>query len=106
MSLPWWLSGKEFTCNVGDVGSIPGLGGSLEKGTASSGAFQMVLVIKNLPANARDARDGGSTPGLGSSPGEGSCSPLQYSCLGSPMDRGSWWATAHGVAKSQTQLSD
>ena len=31
---------------------------------------------------------------------------LQYSCLGSPMDRGVWWATVHGVAKSQTQLSD
>ena len=37
--------------------------------------------------------------------GEGNGSPLQYSCLGNPMDRGAWWATVHGVAKSQTQLS-
>ena len=38
--------------------------------------------------------------------GEGNGTPLQYSCLGNPMDRGAWWATVHGVAKSQTQLSD
>ena len=38
--------------------------------------------------------------------GEGNGNPLQYSCLKNPMDRGTWWATAHGVAKSQTQLSD
>ena len=37
--------------------------------------------------------------------GEGNGNPLQYSCLGNPMDRGAWWATVHGVAKSQTQLS-
>ena len=39
------------------------------------------------------------------SPGEGNGSPLQYSCLGNPMDRGAWWATVHRVAKSRTQLS-
>ena len=38
--------------------------------------------------------------------GEGNGNPLRYSCLGNPMDRGTWWATVHGVAKSQTQLSD
>ena len=38
------------------------------------------------------------------SPGERNGNPLQYSCLGSPMDRGAWWATVHGVAKSQTRL--
>ena len=42
----------------------------------------------------------------GRSPGEGNGYPLQYSCLENPMDRGAWWATVHGVAKSQTQLSD
>ena len=47
-----------------------------------------------------------SIPGLGRSPEEGNGNPLQYSCLGNPMDRGDWWATVHGVAKSQTQLSD
>ena len=41
----------------------------------------------------------GSIPGPGRSPGEGNGHPLQYSCLGNPMDRGAWWATVHGVAK-------
>ena len=59
-------------------------------------------VIKNLLASAGDA---GLTPGLGKSPGEGNMNPLQYSCLGNPMDRGAWWATVHGVRKSRTQLS-
>ena len=40
-----------------------------------------------------------------SCPGEGNGNPLQYSCLGNPMDGGAWWATVHGVAKSQTRLS-
>ena len=43
---------------------------------------------------------------LGYSTGEGSGTPLQYSCLENPMDGGAWWATVHGVAKSQTQQSD
>ena len=47
----------------------------------------------------------GSIPGSGRSPGGGSGNPLQYSCLENPMDRGPWWATVHGVAKSWTQLS-
>ena len=60
-------------------------------------------LVKNLPANAGDM---GSIPGSGRSPGEGNDSPLQYSCLGNPMDRGAWWATVHGVAKSWTQLNN
>ena len=40
------------------------------------------------------------------SPGEGNGDPLQYSCLENPKDRGTWWATVHGVAKSRTRLSD
>ena len=60
------------------------------------------LVVKNSPANAGDARDVGSIPGSGRYPGEGNGNPLQYSCLGNPMDRGAWWATVHVVAKSQT----
>ena len=62
--------------------------------------------VKNLPANAGDPEITGLISGLGRSPGEGNGSPLQYSCLGNPMDRGAWWATVHGVAKSQTQLSN
>ena len=50
--------------------------------------------------------DPGLIPGSGRSPGEGNGNPLQYSCLENSMDRGTWWATVHGVAKSWTQLSD
>ena len=49
---------------------------------------------------------GGSIPGWGRSPGKGNDNPLQYSCLENPMDRGAWWDTVHGVAKSQVRLSD
>ena len=56
-------------------------------------------MVKNPPANAGDARDVGSIAGLGSSPGEGNGNPLQYSCLGNPMDRGAWRATVHRVAR-------
>ena len=52
----------------------------------------MVLVIKNLPVNARDLRGVGSIPGSGRSPGRGHGKPLQYSCLKNPMDKGAWWA--------------
>ena len=64
----------------------------------------MALVENNPPASAGNARDAGSIPGLGRSPGEGNDNPLQYSCLKNPMNRGAWWATVHGVTKSQTQL--
>ena len=57
-------------------------------------------------ASACSAGDPGSTPGSGRSPGEGNSNPLQYSRLKNSMDRGAWWATAHGVAKSRTRLSD
>ena len=49
--------------------------------------------------SACNAGDSGSIPGSGRSPGEGSGNPLQYSCLGNPMDRGAWHATVHGVEK-------
>ena len=68
-------------------------------------ASQVVLVVKNLPANAGDARDMGLIPGSGRSPGEGNGNPCLYSCLGNSMDRGAWRATVHGVAKSWTRLS-
>ena len=67
MGFPGRSDSKEFTCNAGDLGSVPG---------------------------------------LGRAPGEGNGNPLQYSCLENPMKRGAWWATHHGVAKSQTQLND
>ena len=55
--------------------------------------------------NAGDTGDLGSIPGLGRTPGEGNDTPLQYSCLENPMDRGACWVMVHGVAKSQTRLS-
>ena len=54
-------------------------------------------VVKSLPINTGNA---GLIHGLGRSPGGGNCNPLQYSCLGNLMDRGSWRATVHGVTKS------
>ena len=59
-----------------------------------SRGFTGGAVVKNLPANGGDARDWGNG------------NPLQYSWLESPMDRGAWWATVHGVSKSLTQLSN
>ena len=53
-----------------------------------------------------NAGDSGSIPGSGRSPGEGNGYPFQYSCLENSLDRGAWWATVLGVAKSWTQLSD
>ena len=55
---------------------------------------------KESTCNAEDTGDSGSVPGSGRSPGEENGNPLQYSCLENSMDRGAWWATVHGVAKS------
>ena len=67
---------------------------------------QVAQVVKNPPANPGDAGEVASVSRLGRSPGEGNGNPLHYSHLGNPMDRGAWWATLHGVARSQTWLSD
>ena len=68
--LPWWISGKDSACSVGDAGGVS-------------------LI-----------------PGLGRFPEEGNGNPLQYSCLGNPVDSGTWRAVVHGIAESQTRLSD
>ena len=60
-------------------------------------------MVKNLLANAGGA---GSIPGSGRSPGVGNGNPLLYSFLGNSMDRGAWRAVVHGVAKSQTPVSE
>ena len=65
------------------------------------GGFTGGSVVKNLPAHAEDA---GPIPGSGRSPGEGKGNPLQYSCLENSLDRGTWRATVHRVAKSRTRL--
>ena len=59
---------------------------------------------KEPPVNAGDAGDTGSTPGSGRSPGKVKGNPLQYSCLGKPMDRGAWRATVHRITESQLSM--
>ena len=66
------------------------------------GAFQVVLVVKNPPANVGDVTDSGSIPGSGRSSGEGHGNSLQYSCLENPMDRGAWQPMVHRVTESDT----
>ena len=66
-----------------------------------NGASEVMLVVKNPPANAGDTRDVSSIHGSGRSLGEGHGNPLQYSCLKNPMDRGAW---SHGVKKNRTLL--
>ena len=70
-----------------------------------SESFLGGAVVKNLPANAGDARDKGSISGLKRYPGEGNGNPCQYSCLENPMDSGAWQSTVHGIAESRTRLS-
>ena len=72
------------------------------------GCFTIILgfpsgsAVKNLPVKEGEAGDVGSIPESGRPPGGGQGSPLQYSCLENPVDRGDWQAIAHGVTKSQT----
>ena len=62
----------------------------------------MALVVNNPSVNAGDIKDAGLISGLGRSPGGGNGTPLQYSCLENPMDRGAWWAAVHKAAESET----
>ena len=65
--------------------------------------FPSGSAVKNLPAMARAAAGAeGLTPGSEKSPEVGNGNPLQYSCLGNPMDRGAWWSTVHGVTELDT----
>ena len=74
--------------------------------------FMTCLTEQELPSwlsskeSSCNAGDAGSILGMGRCPGGGNSNPLQYSCLGNPKDRGAWWATVHGVAKSWKQLSN
>jgi len=67
--------------------------------------FSDDLVDKKSACNVGATGDSSSIPGSGRSLGGGNGNPLQYSCLGNPMDREAWWVTFHGVTKSQTRLS-
>ena len=95
LGLGWQLSGLQpigRSHREADWGSAP-----------VRSSFNLCSEVKESAWNAGDP---GSIPGLGRSPGEGNGNPLQYSCLENPMERGAWWATVHGVAKSWTRLSD
>ena len=73
--------------------SVPATGMKIKYMYPYIGASQLVLGVKNLPANTGAARDTVSTPGSGRSPAERNGNPLQYFCLENSMDRGGWWAT-------------
>ena len=71
--------------------------GRFRQSSMEDRASQVSLMVKNTPAKAYV----GSVPGLKRSPGEGNGNPLPCSRLDNPMDRGSWWTTVYGAAKSQ-----
>ena len=73
----------------------------LDIGKALDGTYQVVLVVRNLPANVGNVRGQGSFPELGRSSGGGHGNPHRHSCLETAMDRGAWQATVYIVAKSQ-----
>ena len=73
--------------------------------TTLTGASQVALVVKNLPAYVGDARFASLIPGSKRSPGKGNGNPFRYSCLENPMDREAEWTTVHGVMKSWTWLT-
>ena len=89
-----------YACD-GNSSSTYICGVSVDKMQRGSG-FPGGSVGKESTCNAGDAGDMGLLPGSGRSPGGGHGNPLQYSCLENPIDRGAWWATVHGVLKSQT----
>ena len=87
--------------------------GWLEAGFNSGGTFPLwhdvlwsFLGSLDSKESACNVEAAGLVPGSGRSPGEGYGTPLQYSCLDNSRDRGAWWATVHGVAKSWTRMSD
>ena len=101
----------------GNINSDQDMGKVLQTGSSfqSKGKYSIVYLVSGFPntsvgkesaCNAVDTGDGSSIPGSGRCPAEGNGNPLQYSCLENPMDRGAWWATVHGVTKSQTRLSN
>ena len=102
--LAWRIPG------TGEPGGLPSMGShrvghdQSDLAAAAGPSHWVALVVKNLPVNAGDVRDAGLIPGLGRFPGEGNGYPLQYSCLENPMDRGTWQAVVHSVAKSWIRL--
>ena len=108
----WWL--RLSTSNVGGLDSIPSGGTKIPHSCCTMGTKNKQKTLPRLFLGFPDDSDGkGSAcnmgdlsliPGWGRFRGEGNGYPFQYSCLENPMDRGAWWPTVHGVAKSQMQL--
>ena len=111
-----WLNGRKFEWTVGVGDGQGGLAccdswGRKELDTTEGlnwtelKGFPGGSVWKNPPANTGNVGDSGWIPGSGRSLGEGNGNPLQYSCLGNPINRGTWRATIPAVTKSETELS-
>ena len=113
LGFPGGSAGKESVCNVGEQGSIPGLGRSAGEGNGYPLQYSGLELhhLEGIPGGSDDkkicpqCRRPRFDHWVGKSPGEGNGNPLQYSCLENPMVRGVWRATVHEVTKSQTQLS-
>ena len=119
----WWRFGRECACTGNNMGkglevrentaccviekfSVPG--DNIFKGEIGErwkGGFFCGSVVKRLLPSAGEAGDVGSVPVWERSLGGGNGNPLQYSCLENPIDRGAWWPTVHGVAKSWMWLN-
>ena len=107
MGFPGSSAGKETTCNAGDPGSIPGIGKICwRRDRLPTPVFLGFSGGSDGKESSCNAGQLGLIPGLGRSPGGRHSNPLQYSCLGNPMDRGTWQAAVHGVEKSETRLSN
>ena len=92
----YFINAQSMWGSLENFASVRKVESSMQLKKPRSLGFPGGSVVKNLPANAGDV---GSIPGLGRSPGEGNGNPIQYSCLGNPVDGGDWWATVYGVAK-------
>ena len=98
LGFPGGSAGKESVCNVGEQGSIPGLGRSAGEGNGYPLQYSGLELhhLEGIPGgsddkkSARNAGDPGSITGSEKSPGEGNGNPLQYSRLENPMDGGTW----------------
>ena len=95
-----------WTCSSSHYQIIAEAWGEERRGICLATCLPGFPGASDLKVSAWNVEDLGSVPGSGRSPGEGNGSPLQYSCLENPMDGGIWLTTVHGVAKSQTPLSD
>ena len=107
-SSKYWVASQEALAVIVSQDSLAGLMTAYLRWSKRIWGFPGGTVVKNPPANAGDTGDMGSIPGSERSFGGRNGTPLQYSCLGNPIDRGAWaWrAIVHEVAKSQTRLSD